>query len=65
MSALLWRALLAVIAVVLLFALLPLLLRIFALSIGGDVLSVIRICIGGIALLWVLTGKGGPTVPGA
>ena len=56
MSALLWRAILAVICVVLLFALLPPLLHIFGIALSGDVETVLRICIGGIALLYVLRG---------
>ena len=60
MSQLLWRALLAVIIVVLLFALLPPLLRIFGLAFSEDVLTVLRICIGGIALLYVLRGPPMP-----
>ena len=63
MSALLWRLIAAVIAVVFLLALLPPMLRIFGLSFSGDAEQVIRICIGGIALLWVLFGTWKPSWP--
>lgn len=60
MPALLWRIVIAVIAVVLLFALLPPVLRIFALDLSGDVLTVLKICIGGIALFYVIKGPPFP-----
>lgn len=56
MSALLWRVLIAVVCVLLAFALIPPLLRIFGLDVGGDVLTVVRVCIGGLAVLYILTG---------
>jgi hypothetical protein len=60
MSALLWRAVLAVICVVILFALLPPLFHIFGVAMSGDIETVLRICIGGIALLYVLRGTSPP-----
>lgn len=63
MSALLWRALLAVVFVALMFALLPPLLRVFGIDLSGDLLLVIRICIGGLAILYVLNGPDYPRAP--
>lgn len=56
MSAMLWRVVIAVVCVLLLFALLPPLFHIFGIDLSGDVALVLRICIGGIALLYVLRG---------
>ncbi len=56
MSALLWRAIIAVICVVLLFALMPPLFHVFGIALAGDIETILRICIGGIALLYVLKG---------
>lgn len=60
MSALLWRALIAVIVVVILFALLPPLFVLLGFAASAALMSVLKICIGGIALLYVLKG---PPVP--
>lgn len=60
MSALLWRVLYAVIAVVLIFLLLPPLLRILGLSLSGDVDTVIRVVVGGLALLYIIRGNPFP-----
>jgi len=56
MSALLWRVIIAVIVVVVLIALFPPLLRIIGLPVSGDVMLVIRICIAGLAALYILRG---------
>jgi len=61
MSALLWRVIIAVICAVLLFALLPPLFDVLGFPLGGSLLLVIRICIVGIALLYIL--KGTPVAP--
>lgn len=60
MAALLWRALIAVIVVALLFALIPPLLTVLGVSVSAALLSVLKICIGGIALLYVLKGPPFP-----
>lgn len=57
MSDLLWRIILAVIAVVILFALIPLILGLFAIPNAGNVSAILRIVIGGLALLYVLGGQ--------
>jgi len=56
MKALLWRTILAVIAVVILFMLIPALLALFGIPMAGPLWTVLRICIGGIAIFYVLTG---------
>lgn len=59
MSGYLYRAIIAVICVVLLFALLPPLFALFGLALSGALAQVLKICIGGLALLYVI---GGPPV---
>jgi hypothetical protein len=61
MSALIWRVLIAVICVVVLYALIPPLVRILGFGLSGDVLLVLRICVAGLALLYIL--KGPPLWP--
>lgn len=56
MPGLLWRILFAVISLVLVFALLPPLLRIIGLPISSDVMLVIRVCIIGLAVYYILRG---------
>lgn len=61
MSAILIRIVIAVIVVLVLFAILPSVLGIFELPKSGDLLRIIKIVIGGLALLYVI---GGATVRG-
>lgn len=61
MTALLWRILIAVVVVLVVFALIPPLFRILGFDASGDLLIIFRICIGGLALLYVL--KGPPAFP--
>ena len=58
MSAMLWRVLVAVIAVVLFYLLLPPLARIIGFPLSGDVILVVKICVAGLAALYII--KGGP-----
>lgn len=51
-----WRVIFAVIAVVLVLALIPPLSHIFGFTVGGDVWQVLRICIAGLAVLYVIFG---------
>ena len=57
MSALLWRVIIAVIAVVILFAAIPLLFQIVGFPLEGPVWALLRICIAGIAVFYVLSGR--------
>ena len=57
MSALLWRVIIAVICCVLTFALMPPVFRLMGIGLDGDLLLVLRICVGGIALLYVVKGS--------
>jgi len=59
MRALIWRIVYAVIVVLFLFAILPPLITLFGLSLGGG-WPIIKICIGFGALLYVLTGPAPP-----
>lgn len=61
MSALLWRIIIAVVCVLLAFALLPLLFDLVGFPASGTALQIIRICIAGLAVLYVL--KGPPFSP--
>ena len=61
MSALLWRIIIAVICVVLILAVLPPFFNIVGFRVSGDVMLVLRICIAGLAVLYVL--KGNPVAP--
>ena len=56
MSALLWRIIIAVICVVLILAILPPFFRVVGFDVSGDVWNILRICIAGIAVLYVLKG---------
>ena len=60
MLGILWRIIIAVIVVVLVFALLAPLSRILGFSLEGDVLTVIRICVAGLAIFYVLRGPDWP-----
>ena len=55
MKSLLWRLIYAVLAVALLFALVPLLLAFVGFPLGGA-WPIIRICLAGIAVFYVLAG---------
>ena len=60
MSALLWRVLIAVIAVIVVFALLPPVLRIIGFPLSSDLDLVVRIIVAALALFYIL--KGPPVV---
>jgi len=63
MSPFLWRVILAVVCVGLFNLLLAPFLRVIGLPVSADVLLIVRICIAGLALLYVL--KGPPFPPTA
>lgn len=56
MPGILWRVLIAVIAVLLALALIPPVARLIGLPIDADLMIVIRICIAGIAAFYILRG---------
>ena len=56
MPGVLWRILIAVISVVLVFALIPPFCRIIGFEIGSDLFTIIRICIAGLAIFYVIKG---------
>jgi hypothetical protein len=60
MPAMLWRILLAVIAAVLIYALLPPFFRIVGFEPNADVFTVLKVCIAGLLVFYVLKG---PPVP--
>ena len=62
MSALLWRMLIAVIVVLLLFAAVPLFLEIIGFPLAANVWALLRIIIAGLAVLYVVAGPKPPLV---
>jgi len=60
MSGIVWRILIAVVACVFAWAILPPFIRIVGLDLSGDVLTVIRLCIGAIAVFYVISGPNPP-----
>ena len=55
-----WRILIAVVAVVFTFLILPPLMHVLGLSLSGDVLMVIKLCVAALAVFYILFGR---TVP--
>ncbi len=60
MKAMLWRVIYAVLCVVIFFLIFPLFASIVGFALGGDVWQLIRICVGCIAVLYVLFGPQPP-----
>ena len=60
MSALLWRIILAVICVVLLLAVLPPFFAVVGFQPDANVMTILRICIAGLAVLYVVKGPPFP-----
>lgn len=52
------RALIAAVGCVLTFALIPPLFSVFGFNAGADLMQVIRVCVAGLAVFYVI--KGGP-----
>jgi hypothetical protein len=64
MKPMLWRVLFAVIAVVVFYALLPPLSHVLGFAIGGDLMTIIRICVAALAVIYIIWGSG-PSWPAA
>ncbi len=60
MPGILWRIIIAVICVVLTFALIPPLMRIIGFDLSGDIMLVLRICVAGLAVFYILRGNNPP-----
>jgi hypothetical protein len=60
MAGILWRVLIAVIAVVLTFALIPPVAHVLGFAIDGDVYTIIRICVAGLAIFYIIRGPAPP-----
>lgn len=56
MAGILWRVLIAVICVALALALIPPVAAEIGLSLSGNLLKIIKICIAGLAVLYILRG---------
>jgi hypothetical protein len=57
MSAFIQRLLLAVVCVLILYAVLPAFARVVGFPLSGDVLTILKVCIAGLAVLYVGWGK--------
>lgn len=57
MNSILWRIIIAVVVVLVLFALIAPVLAIFGTPQAGNLAIILRLVIGGLALLYVLTGE--------
>lgn len=57
MPGILWRVIIAVIACVLAFTLIPPVCRIVGFQMSGDVYLVLKVCIGALAVFYILRGK--------
>ena len=60
MSHFLWRVIIGVVCFLFAMALLPPLLGLLGIDVGGNLLQVLRLCIGGIVVIYIFFG---PTVP--
>ena len=58
MTAILWRVLMAAIAIVLVFLLIPAFADLLGFSIQPALMTIIKVCVAGIAVFYVL--RGGP-----
>ncbi len=56
MASILWRVLIAVIAVLLVYALIPPVSRILGFDVSGDLFLVIKVVVAGLAVFYILRG---------
>lgn len=56
MAGIVWRVVIAVIAVLFAFAIVPLVADIFGLSLAGSVWKLLKLCIAAIAVFYILRG---------
>lgn len=60
MAGMLWRLLIAAICVVLAYALIPAVIELLGVPVSAPLLTIIRVCIAGLAVFYVLRGPGPP-----
>lgn len=60
MKAMIWRVIYAVICFVLFWWIAPLFLSVLGVSVGGNVLELLKICSAAIAILYVIFGPAPP-----
>lgn len=60
MAAILWRILIAAFCVVLAFLLIPAFVALIGFPVSAPLMTIIRVCIAGLALLYVLRGPAPP-----
>ena len=63
MSSMIWRVILAVIAFVVVWALLPLVARFLGFPLEGDLLQILKICIAALCVIYIVWGKGPTWTP--
>jgi len=56
MTGILWRVLFAIVAVVVVMALVPPIFRIIGLPLSADLWLIVRVCVAGLALFYILRG---------
>jgi hypothetical protein len=57
MTGILWRVLIAIVAVVVVIALVPPIFRIIGLPLSADLWLIVRVCVAGLALFYILRGR--------
>lgn len=60
MTGILLRTIFAVVAVVVLFVLIPVVFRVVGMPLSADVWMILRVCIAGLAVLYIAFGKQTP-----
>lgn len=56
MPGILVRVIIAVFSCIIAFLLIPPVLRVIGLDVGGDVMTILKVCVGGIALFYIIWG---------
>jgi hypothetical protein len=60
MAALIWRVLIAVVCVIIIYTLIPPFMRIVGFEMSSDVMTIIKVCVAGLAVLYVIKGPPFP-----
>jgi len=63
MSAMLWRIIIAVICVIIVYTLIPPFSRIIGFGVSSDVMTILKVCIAGLAVLYVIKGPPPLSIP--
>ncbi len=60
MTALIWRVIIAIFCCIIAFALIPPVFRIIGFEMTSDLMIILRVCIAGLAILYILRGRTPP-----